>query len=63
MDSVKLTSQERNDIVNALREKAQGDREAAHPLLNDEHEGRRHMAQTLVAQAERQERLADRLEA
>lgn len=60
-----LQSREITDIVNALRHKAEGDR-AASVLTVEEGQtlpiGLQHLSQTLVDQADRQERLADELE-
>jgi hypothetical protein len=69
-----LSSTDLSDIVSALREKAKGDREAAETLrsgigvqrtLTDEleaHRKHKRLMDTLLDQAARMEKLADRLE-
>ena len=59
-----ISDDERNDIINALRHKAQGDRKAAAAVLSDQktNPGLRSLADTLNRQADRQEALADRLD-
>lgn len=58
-----LTSEEVNDIVNALREKARGDMHAANYIdHNNATKGMRRLKESLIAQSARQEKLADRLE-
>jgi hypothetical protein len=59
-----LTSQEKNDIVNALYHKARAERDAAQPILDDPNaaEGHVSLAKTLIAQAERNEKLAEKFE-
>ncbi len=57
-----LNSQERNDIALALRDKANGDRSAAKTIPDDAGDGLLHLRSTLLMQADRQEKLADRIE-
>lgn len=61
-----LTSQERADTVNALHFKAKADRKVAEEsgALRADYpdDGVKSMARTLVAQADRAEKLADELE-
>ncbi len=59
---IEMSTQEITDAVNALRAKASGDREAAGTLDPAAPAGVQSLSKTLLAQANREDKLADRLE-